>query len=131
MTTLYHVSAKDICEANPGLSAENFKIGEVIRIPMPSTNTEVQTQTPSTAIQGPVKSRCKEMHKVGRKETIFSVSREYGITEAELINANPELKKGMKRGQLLCIPYSSSSQSTDYANGNVAPPSNKDRKSVV
>ena len=45
------------------------------------------------------------MHKVKRKETIFSVSREYGISEQELIDANPELKKGMKKGQFLCIPY--------------------------
>ena len=45
------------------------------------------------------------MHKVKRKETVFSVSREYGISEQELIAANPELKKGMKKGQYLCIPY--------------------------
>ena len=32
------------------------------------------------------------MHKVKRKETVFSISREYGISEAELIAANPELK---------------------------------------
>ena len=38
------------------------------------------------------------MHKVKRKETVFSVSREYGISEQELIAANPELKKGMKKG---------------------------------
>ena len=30
LTTMYNVSAKDICEANPGLSAENFRIGQVI-----------------------------------------------------------------------------------------------------
>ena len=33
LTTMYNVSAKDICEANPGLSAENFRIGQVILIP--------------------------------------------------------------------------------------------------
>lgn len=27
LTTIYNVSAKAICEANPGLSAENFRIG--------------------------------------------------------------------------------------------------------
>ena len=32
LTTMYNVSAKDICEANPGLSAENFRIGQVILI---------------------------------------------------------------------------------------------------
>lgn len=33
LTTTYKVSAKAICDANPGLSAENFRIGQVIRIP--------------------------------------------------------------------------------------------------
>ena len=33
LTVKYNVSAKAICDANPGLSAENFRIGQVIRIP--------------------------------------------------------------------------------------------------
>mgnify|MGYP000028416047 FL=1 len=97
---MYNVSAKDICEANPGLSAENFRIGQVILIPQKKeeqTATATQTPTEQTTIQGPVVPKCKDMHKVKRKETIFSVSREYGISEQELIAANPELKKGMKK----------------------------------
>ena len=110
LTTMYNVSAKDICEANPGLSAENFRIGQVILIPQKKeeqTATATQTPTEQTTIQGPVVPKCKDMHKVKRKETVFSVSREYGISEQELIAANPELKKGMKKGQYLCIPYPS------------------------
>lgn len=108
----YQVSSKAICDANPGLSVQNFRIGQVIRIPAPveSTNTEsvstVQPTVPGT-IQGPVQSRCRDMHRVKRKETIFSISREYNITEAELIAANPELKgkNKIKKGSFLCIPY--------------------------
>lgn len=33
LTVKYNVSAKAICDANPGLSADNFRIGQVIRIP--------------------------------------------------------------------------------------------------
>ena len=109
LTTIYNISAKAICEANPGLSAENFRIGQVILIPLEQEQETETAQAPAekTAIQGPVQSRCKDMHKVKRKETVFSVSREYGISEQELIAANPELKKGMKKGQYLCIPYPS------------------------
>ena len=108
LTTMYNVSAKDICEANPGMSAENFRIGQVILIPQKKeeqTDAVVQTPTEQSTIQGPVVPRCKDMHKVKRKETVFSVSREYGISEQELLAANPELKNGMKKGQYLCIPY--------------------------
>lgn len=113
LTVKYNVSAKAICAANPGLSADNFRTGQVIRIPAPeketaATETAGTTQPASdNAIPAPVQPRCREMHKVKRKETVYSISREYGISEAELIAANPELKgtNKIKRGNLLCIPY--------------------------
>lgn len=131
LTTMYNVSAKDICEANPGLSAENFRIGQVILIPQKKEEKAVTTQTPAepnSNIQGPVVPRCKDMHKVKRKETIFSVSREYGISEQELIAANPELKKGMKKGQFLCIPYPAATtvQPTPKEDPYAIPPSNSE-----
>ena len=53
------------------------------------------------------------MHKVERKETVFSIARKYGITEQELLDANPEISdaKKLKRGKLLCIPYPKAQQS--------------------
>ena len=46
------------------------------------------------------------MHKVKKKETVYSISRQYGITEEELIAANPEIKgQTLKKGKFLCIPY--------------------------
>ena len=132
LTTIYNVSAKDICEANPGLSAENFRIGQVILIPQKEKEEEkadaARTPAEQNAIQGPVVSRCKDMHKVKRKETICSVSREYGISEQELIAANPELKNGMKKGQFLCIPYPSATtvQPTHKDDPYAIPPSNSE-----
>ena len=115
LTVKYNVSAKAICDANPGLSADNFRIGQVIRIPSATDAAAVTADTQAlsgmpagnTAIQAPVQSRCRDMHKVKRKETVFSISREYGISEAELIAANPELKgeNKIKKGTFLCIPY--------------------------
>ncbi len=110
LTVMYGISAKLICDANPGLSAQNFQIGTVIRIPTneKATNNPDLTSTPSksSAIPAAVKPNCRDMHKVKRKETIYSISRDYGITEEELIDANPELKKKkLKKGRFLCIPY--------------------------
>ena len=114
LTVKYNVSAKAICDANPGLSAENFRIGQVILIPSTAeaeTTAPAETQSNTVVVNnnipGPVESRCRDMHKVKRKETVFSISREYGISEAELIAANPELKgeNKIKKGTFLCIPY--------------------------
>ena len=74
---------------------------------MVPAETQSSTVVANNNILGPVESRCRDMHKVKRKETVFSISREYGISEAELIAANPELKgeNKIKKGTFLCIPY--------------------------
>lgn len=128
LTVKYGISAKSICDANPGLSANNFRIGEVIVIPSTEETTKEQVaaknastpETQSPAMDG--KSKCRDMHKVAKKETIFSVSRKYGITEQELIAANPELKQGMKKGAFLCIPYPSSAQQSQKEQTNKEKP---------
>lgn len=114
LTLKYGVTAKEICNANPGLSAENFRAGVVIRIPSTKENEDenfIQSrdkmQDNTTEPAAEVKPHCREMHKVKRKETIYSISRMYGISESELIAANQELegKNKIKRGAYLCIPF--------------------------
>lgn len=43
-------------------------------------------------------------HKVAAGETLYSLSRKYGVSVAELTKANPEAKAGLKVGQVLRIP---------------------------
>ena len=130
LTVKYNVSAKAICDANPGLSADNFRIGQVIRIPQPDTQAAPATSQPVPAASGvpaAVLSRCRDTHKVKRKETVFSISRQYGISEAELIAANPELKGSnkIKKGSLLCIPYPSEAAAKPEATPQDAPTNNE------
>lgn len=109
LTRRYHTTAKAICDANPGLSAQNFRAGQVICIPVADKNlaTEDKKSAPQQNVQNPAESPCRDMHKVKRRETVFSISRKYGITEEQLIAANPEIKDKEKldRGSWLCIPY--------------------------
>lgn len=127
----YGVSVQAICKANPGLSVVNFHAGEVIRIPASTPNTEIaipENQPKDTVvILAEVKPRCRDMHKVGRRETVYSISREYGISEEELIAANPELKgkDKIKRGTFLCIPYPKPS-SKETIDSSKEPPTNRE-----
>lgn len=107
LSVKYNVTTQSICEANPGLSSSNFRSGQVIVIPVQSQSPVLETSQPTVKDEPTEKKNdWKDMHKVERKETIYSISREYGITEEELIAANPELKKGkLKRGTFLFIPY--------------------------
>lgn len=50
----------------------------------------------------------REMHKVKKKETIYGIAHQYGITEQELRDANPEMKNEgyqLKKGDYIFIPY--------------------------
>lgn len=50
----------------------------------------------------------RERHQVKRKETIFGISRMYGITIQELIDANPEMNDPgyeLKKGDYINIPW--------------------------
>lgn len=123
LTVIYGLSARELCNANPGLSAENFKVGQVVTIPpKSSTTTAVPTEQKVTQPNPLVTSQqsedfiekdttkstanCRTEHYVKRRENIYRISRMYGITELELINANPELRnRKLRRGETLCIPY--------------------------
>ena len=107
----YNLTVRSIMDANPGLSATNFKAGQVIRIPagneknsLPeATEQPKEEQQPAPA----VKPNYRDMHRVQRGETVYSIARMYDISEEELLAANPELKdaRKLKRNSFLAIPY--------------------------
>ena len=112
------VSVKEICDANPGLSSQNFKIGQVITIPAPSDEDPLAStienagdETPEeiikdkeTLLSDTVKF--KTTHKVRRRETIYRISRNYGITQEEFLEANPEYRyTKLKNGAIVNIPF--------------------------
>ena len=45
------------------------------------------------------------MHQVRTGETIYSLSKKFGITQADLTQSNPGIEKGLTIGQVLKIPY--------------------------
>ena len=58
-------------------------------------------------------TKWREMHKVKKKETIFGIARDYGLTIDQLIKANPEMTKPgyeLKKGDFIFIPYADEEQ---------------------
>ena len=50
----------------------------------------------------------RDMYHVKKKDTIFGIAKNYGLTVDELINANPEMKVAgyeLKKGDYIFIPY--------------------------
>ena len=105
----YDVTVEAICKANPGLSESNFRSGQVIIIPAADKTAAlpiIQSDQPASQSVVIPQQSYRDIHKVKRRETIYSICREYGITEEELIAANPELKtEKLKRGKYIRIPF--------------------------
>ena len=62
------------------------------------------------------KTTWKEMHKVKKKETIYGIARDNGITVEELVKANPEMAVPgykLKKGDYIFIPYPQNQPQTE------------------
>ena len=113
------ISVKELCDANPGLSVENFKIGQVITIPAPSDEDPLASTLEQAGDDTPQEIKAavqtiqadtatiKNTHVVKKRETIFRITRTYGITQEEFLEANPEYKYNkLKQGAVVKIPFS-------------------------
>lgn len=115
LTNKYHISAEELSAANPGLTANNFKAGQVIIIP--ESKNRVQTpQKNNQATEVPQRKNYREMYTAKRKETIFGIARKFGLTTEELVAANPKMQAvdyKLKKGEIICIPYPDSGQTAN------------------
>ncbi|GAB6393772.1 MAG: LysM peptidoglycan-binding domain-containing protein [Bacteroidales bacterium] len=95
LSVKYNLPASAITEANPGLSVSTFLIGRTIRIPATNRSNE----------QYEVREVVKEVeYKVRKKETLYGISRKFGVSPQQLIAGNPRLKNGIREGMVIKIP---------------------------
>ncbi len=113
------ISVKELCDANPGLSVDNFKIGQVITIPAPSDEDPLTSTIENAGDKAPQEIMAdirtissdtvayRTTHVVGKRETIFRICRNYDITQAEFLEANPKYRYNkLKQGAVVRIPFS-------------------------
>ena len=120
----YNITVASLLQINPGLDADHIMAGQSINVPAGAQRTvstqpqtiqqqvlqqvrqQVQTQQGVDVPSTPNRPRYKTLHEVKKKETLYSISREYGVTVDQLVDANPDLKKNkLKKGAVLNIPY--------------------------
>ena len=96
LTKTYGITEDELVRSNPQL-ADGLKEGQVLRIP-----EKVQQ------ISAPVKSASRPdgtaEHEVQRKETLYSISRQYNVSVDAIKKANPTIDDNIKKGQILYIP---------------------------
>ena len=124
LSTRYGITIDQILEYNPNIKSNRLKIGASVFIPtIESTPQKVNQQ----------KASIREVHKVKRRETLFSISQEYGITIDELKAANPEMRDAdykLKKGKKINIPYPSKKVKKDKEVAPKPTPEKKEEKKV-
>lgn len=98
----YEVSQEDILQANP-TARDGLQIGQRLLIPI--------AESTSVAMREGV----FDSHVVIARETLFGISRKYNCSVDEILKLNPEAENGLKIGQMLRLPVSSSLNETQQA----------------
>ncbi len=109
----FGVSQDEIIKLNPQLTKTGLRFGETILIPVREEAAKAQTADTKTADTKAADTKAagtqiKEQndtieHIIQRKETLYGISKLYGISINELIEANPEVSKKMHIGDRLLI----------------------------
>lgn len=94
----YNVTVDELKKANPLLETEGLKIGQ--KIVIPSANS---LSNDKPVIQEIASKDVELYREVKAKETKYGISKEYGITVAELERQNPSIKGKVPVGYLLKI----------------------------
>lgn len=103
--TLYSISKKygitmeTLCELNPELKTSNLKKGSTLKIPNKEAETE-QTENENKDNVEVVQTNDLEanadlIHKVLPKETLYRISKQYGVSVADLQKLNPGIENGL------------------------------------
>jgi LysM repeat protein len=89
----YHITSKDLLQLNPDIS-RNLTPNTVIIVP----NLNFGKQEVEVA------NGAQKKYFVFPKDTLYGISKKFGITIEELIAANPQIADGLKPGMELIIP---------------------------
>jgi LysM repeat protein/ABC-type branched-subunit amino acid transport system substrate-binding protein len=112
---LYNCTEQELKQLNPGSLVSGITVDQKLMFPYSEPiKSRTFSGTPTT-------------HTVDKGETMYGISKKYGITISELLSKNPSLTDGIKTGQVLIIPVISNSGSQNQA---IAKPNTNETKSV-
>lgn len=104
----FNVTQAELHEANPGLSPE-IQVGQELLIPMVNAGR--------TMSMAPVQTTSHEeqviKHTVLPQQTLYAISKIYSVSIEQIKALNPGCENGIKVGDVLKIPVSTSAQNND------------------
>lgn len=97
VSRMFSVEPEVVLKANPG-AADGLQVGQEILIPVARIDKR-QARRSNLSLSGQY-----ILHEVGKKETMFSISRQYGVDLATLMELNPVQAERLHTGDTLRIP---------------------------
>ncbi len=94
----YHTSVEDLLKANPGVSENNFRIGDTVRISVNSGADRYHTELVEEERLASIDS-----YKVKKKDTWTSISKKTGVDVETLKDANEDVSEP-KKDEVINIP---------------------------
>lgn len=95
ISKMYGVTIEQIMSLNPGCE-QGIKIGQILKIPV--ANAKTQSTTDNAVKKKTI------VHKVARRETLYSISKQYNVAINDILALNPDAADGVTKGQQLHIP---------------------------
>jgi len=110
LTKKYNIAVDELTRLNPAIK-DGLKVGQILMVPMLREGITVgpQKQEDKPVIQSePLKIQVKDTsyieHVVAKKETLYSISRQYGVDINDILKANPNYSGNLRKGDILRIP---------------------------
>lgn len=98
ISRLYKVDIEDILRQNPD-AADGLQIGQTLTIAVPEEADLDKWENPIDIRDGLL------IHKVNRGETLFAIARQYKVDINDILDQNPGVADGLRKGQELRIPF--------------------------
>lgn len=99
----YGLTVDELYRMNPSVKDNGLKIGDVIVVSKSGSNVKTSTSKPA-ATTASVKSGKTGTITLQPKQTIYGITKQYQISEADLRKLNPELDSHMKIGDKITLP---------------------------
>ncbi len=94
LSVIYHVAQKEIIDANPDLAFQGLKEGSMVKVPVKSIMAAQISQPQDGFV----------LHTVKKGQTLYAISREYGVSVDKIIALNPGVEHTLAEGSVIKLP---------------------------
>jgi LysM repeat protein len=95
LSNAYEVTQKEIATENPEIFL-GLQLGQALKIPAKDVKDD----------ESKISSTDFIYHRVKRKQTVYSLSKKYNVTQADIFACNPSSRYGINENQIIKIPKS-------------------------